>query len=238
MGVRVVRLQLNGPLIVTNRQSGLAESTRDISETVIGLGVFIFRFADLYKAGTGLLVLLGITKSDPKIVLGPGKTRLQGEALAIGSDGFVKLPLLVEFVAALEMKGRRPQHLLLGGQDNVRQRTARALSFSPDGRTLVVGWDDGRVVVSTRAVTSKVKNLRRDPRISLLVMTNGYFGDDAWVQVEGHAEIVPLPEAMDALVDYYRRAAGEHENWDSYRAAMVRDERVVVRFSIERAGPN
>ena len=115
-------------------------------------------------------------------------------------------------------------------------------TFRADGRpqlspVLAVVDERGRVVVSTRALTSKVKNLRRDPRVALLVMTNGYFGDDAWVQVEGQAEIVPLPEAMDLLVDYFRRAAGEHDNWDEYRAAMVRDERVVVRFEIERAGP-
>ena len=100
-------MKLDGPLVVTNRLRGLAELAGDISQTVIGLGVFIFGFDDMAKAGAGILVALGITKGYPKIVLSPGKTRLKGEALAIGSDGLVKLALLVKLVAALEMKGRR-----------------------------------------------------------------------------------------------------------------------------------
>jgi hypothetical protein len=67
-------------------------------------------------------------------------------------------------------------------------------------------------------------------------MNDGFYGD--WVQVEGTAEIIELPEAMDLLIDYYRRASGEHPDWDDYRAAMERDKRVVVRLEIERAGPN
>ena len=82
----------------------------------------------------------------------------------------------------------------------------------------------------------KVRNVRRDPRVSLAVVNNGFYGE--WVQVEGTAEIVEQPEAMDVLVDYYRRASGEHPDWDDYRAAMERDRRVVIRFVIERAGPN
>src|SRR5262245_44464477 len=115
MGLGVVRLQLNGPLIVPNRLSWFAEPAGDIAQTVMGLGVFIFGFDDLGKTDPGILVVPGITKSDPNIVLGPGKTRLKREALAIRSNGFVELSLLVKLVAALEMKGRRPQHLLLGG---------------------------------------------------------------------------------------------------------------------------
>lgn len=90
-------------------------------------------------------------------------------------------------------------------------------------------------MVSTREPAVKVRNLERDPRVSLCVLTNRFFGD--WVLVEGTAEIVRLPAAMDLLVDYYRRVAGEHDNWDDYRAAMERERRVIVRFVIERAGP-
>jgi PPOX class probable F420-dependent enzyme len=113
-------------------------------------------------------------------------------------------------------------------------------TFRKDGRpalspvTLVVD-DEGRVMVSTRETAMKVKHLRRDPRVSAAVFTDRFYGD--WVQVEGSAEIVALPEAMDLLVDYYRRASGEHPDWDEYRAAMERDRRVIVRFAIERAGP-
>jgi len=109
-----------------------------------------------------------------------------------------------------------------------------------DGRpqlspVLAVVDDQDRVVISTRETAVKTKNLRRDPRVALCVLTEGFFG--GFAQVEGSAEIVSLPDAMDLLVDYYRRAAGEHDDWDDYRAAMVRDQRVVVRFTVERAGP-
>jgi PPOX class probable F420-dependent enzyme len=105
--------------------------------------------------------------------------------------------------------------------------------MSPVGATVD---EQGRVIVSTRAPAMKTRNLRRDPRVSVLVMNRGFYGD--WAQVEGTAEIVEQPEAIEVLVDYYRRMAGEHDNWDEYRAAMVAEQRVVVRFEIERAGPN
>lgn len=96
--------------------------------------------------------------------------------------------------------------------------------------------DDGLVVISTRETAIKTKNLRRDPRASLCVFSDGFFGQ--WVQVEGTAQVVSLPEAMDGLVDYYRRVSGEHPDWAEYRAAMIRDQRVIVRIPIERAGPD
>jgi len=95
---------------------------------------------------------------------------------------------------------------------------------------------DGRVVVSTRETALKTKNLRRDPRVSLCVMTSGFYGN--WIQVDGTAEVVSLPDAMEPLVEYYRTTAGEHPDWDDYRAAMVRDQRVIVRITPERAGPD
>jgi PPOX class probable F420-dependent enzyme len=95
---------------------------------------------------------------------------------------------------------------------------------------------DGRVVVSTRETALKTKNLRRDPRASLCVLTDGFFGD--WIQVDGTAEVVSLPDAMELLVDYYRTTAGEHPDWDDYRAAMERERRVMVRIALERAGPD
>jgi PPOX class probable F420-dependent enzyme len=114
-------------------------------------------------------------------------------------------------------------------------------TFRKDGRPalspVTVALDDeGRVMVSTRQTAMKVKHLRRDPRVAVTVFTERFYGD--WVQVEGSAEIVELPEAMELLVAYYRAASGEHPDWDDYRAAMTRDQRVIVRFAIERAGPN
>jgi PPOX class probable F420-dependent enzyme len=94
----------------------------------------------------------------------------------------------------------------------------------------------GRVLISTRETAMKTKNLVRDPRASLCVMNDGFFGE--WVQAEGTAEIIRLPEAMELLVDYYRRIAGEHPDWDDYRNAMRRDKRVIVAITLSRAGPD
>ena len=94
---------------------------------------------------------------------------------------------------------------------------------------------DGKVAVSTRETAMKTRNARRDPRVSLCVVSDGFVGP--WVQVDGRAEIVPLPEAMQGLIDLYRRVAGEHPDWNDFRAAMDRDRRVLLRVEIERAGP-
>jgi PPOX class probable F420-dependent enzyme len=96
--------------------------------------------------------------------------------------------------------------------------------------------DDGRVLVSSRETAIKVHNLRREPRAWLCVLNDRFFGD--WVQVEGPVVIESLPGALDALVRYYRLGFGEHPDWDDYRAAMEREKRVVIRLTIERAGPN
>ncbi len=95
---------------------------------------------------------------------------------------------------------------------------------------------EGRVVVSTRETAMKAKHLARDPRVAICVLSDGFFGE--WVQVEGTAEVVHLPDAMEGLVDYYRQVSGEHPDWDDYRAAMARDRRVLVRITVTRSGPN
>ena len=100
--------------------------------------------------------------------------------------------------------------------------------------TLGIG-PDGRLRISTRETAVKTKNIRRDPYVSLCVMNDGFFGE--WAHLEGRAEIVELPEAMELLVEYYRDISGEHPDWDDYRAAMVRDRRVMVLVDVERAGP-
>ncbi len=96
--------------------------------------------------------------------------------------------------------------------------------------------DDGKVLVSTRETAMKAKHVARDPRVSLCVLNEGFFGE--WCQIDGTAEVVHLPAAMDGLVDYYRRISGEHPDWDDYRAAMERDRRVLLRITPTRAGPN
>jgi PPOX class probable F420-dependent enzyme len=95
---------------------------------------------------------------------------------------------------------------------------------------------EGRVVVSSRETAYKTKNLRRDPRAWLCVLPDGFFGQ--WIQVEGTVEILSLPEAMEPLVDYYRAVAGEHDDWDDYRAAMQSEQRCLLRVSLTRAGPD
>lgn len=107
---------------------------------------------------------------------------------------------------------------------------------SPQLSLVTAGVDGDTVVVSTRETANKTKNLRRQPRASLLVFTDAFYGD--WVQVDGPVEIVSLPEAMGGLVTYYRQISGEHPDWDEYRAAMERDRRVLLRMTIERAGPD
>lgn len=95
--------------------------------------------------------------------------------------------------------------------------------------------DEGHVVISSREPAMKTLNARRDPNVSVCVLTDAFFGE--WAQVDGTATVVSLPEAMDRLVDLYRRMAGEHDDWDDYRAAMERERRVVIRIAITDAGP-
>ncbi len=96
--------------------------------------------------------------------------------------------------------------------------------------------EDGFVVVSTRETAVKTKSLRRRPRAAIAVLNDRFYGE--WVQVEGPVEIVSLPDAMDGLVAYYRSLSGEHPDWDEYRAAMESERRVLLRLTVERAGPN
>ncbi|MGH8868817.1 MAG: PPOX class F420-dependent oxidoreductase [Actinomycetes bacterium] len=113
--------------------------------------------------------------------------------------------------------------------------THRADGMPQMSPVLATSDAEGRVLVSSRETAVKVKNLRRDPRVSMVVLNEGFFG--GWAQVEGTAEIVSLPAAMPVLIDYYRRLSGEHPDWDEYRADMATQRRVVIRFAVTRAGP-
>src|SRR4051812_22921330 len=95
--------------------------------------------------------------------------------------------------------------------------------------------DDGRVVVSTYPQRAKVVNARRDPRVSLCVLSDDF--DGPWVQVDGAAEVLDLPEAIEPLVGYFRAISGEQPDWDEYRAAMARQGKVLLRVTVERWGP-
>ena len=95
---------------------------------------------------------------------------------------------------------------------------------------------EGRAIISSRETAIKVKNLRRDPWAQVVVLTNGFFGD--WIWAEGTAEVLSLPEAMDPLIDYYKRFPDENPDWDDYRARMEREQRVLIRIALEDAGPD
>ena len=108
---------------------------------------------------------------------------------------------------------------------------------SPQLSPVLVGIDgEGRATVSTRETAVKTGNVRRDPRVWLCVFNDGFYG--SWIQVQGNASVLSLPEAMEPLMDYYRRISGEHPDWDDYRRAMERDRRVLLRVELTRAGPD
>jgi len=95
---------------------------------------------------------------------------------------------------------------------------------------------EGRAVISSRETAYKVRNLRRDPWAQVCAFTDGFFGQ--WLFVEGSADVLSLPEAMDPLIDYYKRFPDENPDWDDYRARMERERRVLIRIEVERAGPD
>jgi PPOX class probable F420-dependent enzyme len=107
---------------------------------------------------------------------------------------------------------------------------------TPQLSPVTAGVDDqGRVEISSRETAYKVRHVQRLPYATYCAFTDAFFGE--WVQVEGPVEVVSLPDAMEPLVEYYRRISGEHPDWADYRQAMERDHRVLLRMTIERAGP-
>lgn len=107
------------------------------------------------------------------------------------------------------------------------------LQMSP----VTVGLDSvGRAIISSRETAYKTRNLRRDPWAQVCVFTERFFGK--WVFVEGIAEVLSLPEAMEPLIDYYKRFPDENPDWDEYRDRMRREKRVLLRITIRHAGPD
>jgi PPOX class probable F420-dependent enzyme len=122
-----------------------------------------------------------------------------------------------------------------------RHHHAVLATRTPDGSVqqspVLVALDpEGHVVVSSRETAYKTRNLRHDSWAQVCVLSERFFGP--WVYVEGTAEVVSLPEAMEPLVDYYRSISGEHDDWDEYREAMRRDRRVLIRITPTRVGPS
>ncbi|KWV30668.1 pyridoxamine 5'-phosphate oxidase [Micromonospora rifamycinica] len=127
---------------------------------------------------------------------------------------------MIEFV--------RPRHRIL-------LMTTRA-DGRPQSSPVAGGVDAaGRLVISSYPQRAKVANIRRDPRVSACVLSDDW--DGPWVQVDGVAEVLDLPDALEPLVEYFRSISGEHPDWDEYRAAMVAQGKSLIRVTVERWGP-
>jgi PPOX class probable F420-dependent enzyme len=132
----------------------------------------------------------------------------------------VGLPELIDFV--------RPRHRMV----LTTFRRDGSLQSSP----VTAGVDpDGRIVIASYPQRAKAANIRRRPEASVVVMSDDF--DGSYVQVDGSAEVIDLPDALDPLVDYYRAVAGEHPDWDDYRRAMVDQGKCLLRITPVRWGP-
>lgn len=126
-------------------------------------------------------------------------------------------------------------------EDFVRPRHRGVLlTTRADGRPrsslVTMGLDDeGRIVVASYPERAKVHNIRRNPLASMTVMSDEFNGE--WIQLDGTAEVVDLPEALDGLVDYFRVISGEHSDWDEYREAMTAQGKCLIRLTIDRWSP-
>ncbi|SBT52586.1 PPOX class F420-dependent oxidoreductase [Micromonospora auratinigra] len=141
-------------------------------------------------------------------------------ARSIATNTRVDRDALIEFL--------RPRH-------KVVLMTTRA-DGRPQSSPVSCGVDaEGRLVISTYPQRAKVANIRRDPRVSACVLSDDWNGP--WVQVDGTAEVLDLPEALEPLVEYFRSISGEHPDWDEYRAAMVKQGKSLIRVTVEGWGP-
>jgi PPOX class probable F420-dependent enzyme len=106
----------------------------------------------------------------------------------------------------------------------------------PQGSLVTMGLGDaGDLLVATYPERAKVHNLRRDPLASMIVMSDDFGGE--WVQCDGMATVVHVPDSVDGLVEYFRTISGEHPDWDEYRTAMLQQGKSLIRLSIDRWGP-
>ena len=127
---------------------------------------------------------------------------------------------LVEFV--------RPRHRMIV----ITQRA----DGSPQASPVTGGVDDsGRIVVSTYPERAKARNARKRPDVSVVVLSDDF--NDPWVQVDGTCEVLDVPEALDAFVEYFRNISGEHPDWAEYRQAMLDQGKCLMRITPKRWGP-
>ena len=138
----------------------------------------------------------------------------------IATNTTVDLDALLEFV--------RPRHRAL--------LITRRADGSPQASPLTCGVDDsGRLVMSTYPERAKTANARREAAVSVVVLSDEWNGP--WVQIDGDAEVLDLPDSVEPLVEYYRNIAGEHPDWDEYREAMVKQGKSIIRVTPRRWGP-
>lgn len=141
-------------------------------------------------------------------------------ARSIATNTKVERSELLDFI--------RPRHRMI--------LITRRSDGAPQSSPVTAGVDDqGRVVISTYPERAKVANLRRDPRCAVLVLSDDF--GDAWVQAEGEAEVLDLPDSVEPLVDYFRAISGEHPDWAEYRQAMVDQGKSLIRVTLTRWGP-
>lgn len=141
-------------------------------------------------------------------------------AHTIATNTTVDRDQLLEFV--------RPRHKAI--LSTIRQDGSTQMSPNTMGVD-----DDGRVVISTYPHRAKVYNIRRNPQVSVCVLSDDFGGE--WVQIYGTADVLDLPDSVEPLVEYFRNIAGEHSDWDEYREAMVKQGKSLIRIVIDSWGP-
>jgi PPOX class probable F420-dependent enzyme len=109
-----------------------------------------------------------------------------------------------------------------------------------DGRpqmSLVTGGmlPDRTLAIASYPERAKVRNARRDPRVSVAVLGEAF--NDSWVQIDGDATVLDLPDAADGFVEYFRSISGEHPDWDEYRQAMADQGKCLIIVRPTRWGP-
>ncbi|MCW4352912.1 PPOX class F420-dependent oxidoreductase [Hoyosella sp. YIM 151337] len=140
--------------------------------------------------------------------------------MAVATTKKVSRAELLEFV-------RTRHHCVL-----VTRKRDGGLQMSP----VTSGVDsEGRIVIATYPERAKTRNARRDPQVSICVLSDAF--SDAYVHVEGNAEVLDMPGALEPLVEYYRCIAGEHPNWDEYRDAMREQGKSLIRITPTAWGP-
>ncbi|MFF0738994.1 PPOX class F420-dependent oxidoreductase [Streptomyces sp. NPDC004111] len=139
---------------------------------------------------------------------------------SIATNSRVDLAGLLDFV--------RPRHRAL--------LLTRRADGSPQASPLTCGVDsEGRLVMSTYPERVKTRNARRDQRVSVVVLSDEWNGP--WVQVDGDAEVLDVPDSVEPLVEYFRSISGEHPDWNEYREAMVKQGKSLIRVVPRRWGP-